>query len=42
MWQWLAVPPVERKPARRSADTVGPSDWPDDFDDYPTRRSWLE
>ncbi|MGK8512789.1 hypothetical protein ACRS5S_33900 [Nocardia asiatica] len=26
----------------REPDTVGPSDWPDDFDDHPsTQRSWL-
>ncbi|MGY2011952.1 hypothetical protein ACW9HC_33695 [Nocardia gipuzkoensis] len=27
---------------RQAPETVGPSDWPDDFDDHPsTQRSWL-
>lgn len=29
-------------PRRRATETVGPSDWPDDFDDHPdSQRNWL-
>ncbi|WP_433726078.1 hypothetical protein ACQP0C_32140 [Nocardia sp. CA-129566] len=43
-WQWDPQPPppaVEPRPRRRDNNTVGPSDWPDDFDEYPASRSWL-
>ncbi|WP_280243036.1 hypothetical protein [Nocardia abscessus] len=37
--QTMQSPSRPRKP---QPDTVGPSDWPDDFDDYPgAQRSWL-
>lgn len=30
------------RPRRQEPETVGPSDWPDDFDDHPdSQRSWL-
>lgn len=44
IWNWSAAPrPPEVPPLRPRPDpgTVGPSDWPDDFDDYPDGRSWL-
>ncbi|MBF6351505.1 hypothetical protein IU448_21185 [Nocardia flavorosea] len=36
-------PPAQRLDRRRRAEpeTVGPSDWPDEFDEYPTQRNWL-
>ncbi|WP_280434078.1 hypothetical protein [Nocardia carnea] len=44
IWNWNAEPPAPEPPPqrpRRESGTVGPSDWPDDFDDYPEQRSWL-
>ncbi len=46
-WQWDPEPeqPPTPAPVRRTQpkddNVVGPTDWPDDFDDYPTQRSWL-
>ncbi len=52
-WKWNPEPPpppappppaTPPPPLRRTSprdDVVGPSDWPDDFDDYPTGKSWL-
>jgi hypothetical protein len=33
------VPPPT---SRRDDNVVGPSDWPDDFDEYPGQRTWLQ
>lgn len=48
IWPWdprdnPPPPPPPPPPAPRPADpgVVGPSDWPDDFDDYPGEKSWL-
>lgn len=44
IWKWSPKPPEppsEPRRARPDPKAVGPSDWPDDFDDYPTQRSWL-
>ncbi|MGW0177803.1 hypothetical protein [Nocardia sp. NPDC003345] len=37
------IPPPQAPSVRprREPDVVGPSDWPDEFDDYPTQRNWL-
>ncbi|NKY86373.1 hypothetical protein [Nocardia veterana] len=48
-WDWtppatpVAVPAgvSARRPQPKDDNVVGPSDWPDDFDEYPTQRSWL-
>ncbi|MFD4403326.1 hypothetical protein ACFWPH_11225 [Nocardia sp. NPDC058499] len=44
-WAWGAPPvpetPVPRPVLKRTENVVGPSDWPDDFDEYPTQRTWL-
>lgn len=43
IWHWTPEPPPPPPtPRKRNADTVGPSDWPDDFDSYPTPKSWLQ
>ncbi|MFI5720982.1 hypothetical protein [Nocardia sp. NPDC051750] len=34
------LPPVQRPRAGRE-QVVGPSDWPDDLDEYPEGKSWL-
>lgn len=34
--------PMPRPIARRDDNVVGPSDWPDDFDEYPAQRTWLQ
>ncbi|MDO3650491.1 hypothetical protein [Nocardia mangyaensis] len=43
-WKWTPEPPEEPTPLTRrprSGETVvGPSDWPDDFDEYPGERRW--
>ncbi len=52
IWPWglpenlpppVVPPSIPPPPTSRPAETgvVGPSDWPDDFDDYPDDRSWL-
>lgn len=43
VWKWSAVPPEPERSLRPRSDpgTVEPSDWPDDFDEYPGQRSWL-
>lgn len=48
VWTWSTVEPVSDpappKPSSRrkqDAGVVGPADWPDDFDEYPTQRTWL-
>ncbi|WP_459545144.1 hypothetical protein [Nocardia sp. X0981] len=44
VWQWNVAPPAPENPPHRPRSdpgTVGPSDWPDDFDEYPEGRSWL-
>ncbi|WP_245839156.1 hypothetical protein [Nocardia donostiensis] len=50
IWPWKPEPPPPPPAAstspgqqrQRNADrVVGPSDWPDDFDDYPGSKSWL-
>lgn len=33
-------PPMQRPRADRD-EVVGPSDWPDDLDEYPEGKSWL-
>ncbi|MCQ4117754.1 hypothetical protein [Rhodococcus tibetensis] len=38
-WLWSSPPPP---PSPRGAATVGPTDWPDDYDGYPAPKSWLE
>ena len=44
-WAWGAPrvpePPVPRPVSKHEENVVGPSDWPDDFDEYPTQRTWL-
>ncbi|MBF6127824.1 hypothetical protein [Nocardia brasiliensis] len=52
IWRWSPEPPAEPTPPsattwtptrrpRPDDNVVGPSDWPDDFDDYPDeRRPW--
>ncbi|MGW4845483.1 hypothetical protein [Nocardia brasiliensis] len=52
IWRWSPEPPAEPAPPsattwtptrrpRPDDNVVGPSDWPDDFDDYPDeRRPW--
>ncbi|MEA3530946.1 hypothetical protein [Nocardia implantans] len=46
-WKWdpePPPPPTTPPPLRRTSardNVVGPSDWPDDFDDYPSGKSWL-
>lgn len=40
--QWRPVPAATPAPGRRDPGVVGPSDWPDDLDDYPDgTKSWL-
>lgn len=39
-WRWDSPPPPPQ-PTRQVPGSVGPSDWPDDHDDYPTPKSWL-
>ncbi|NLE80728.1 MAG: hypothetical protein GX610_14325 [Rhodococcus sp.] len=40
MWRWESPAPAPE--ARRTpSGSVGPTDWPDDHDEYPTPRSWL-
>ncbi|QBS42443.1 hypothetical protein [Nocardia sp. CS682] len=46
IWEWTPEPPPPPQPpppprTRRGDNTVGPSDWPDDFDEYPGHKSWL-
>jgi hypothetical protein len=51
VWKWdpeppppppRSSPPPPPSPGPRSRDAVvGPTDWPDDFDEFPTQRSWL-
>ncbi|MEU7141375.1 hypothetical protein ABZ942_18110 [Nocardia sp. NPDC046473] len=45
IWKWTPETPVTQPDshisARADPSVVGPSDWPDDFDDYPGRKSWL-
>ena len=47
IWQWTPQPPSPPpsqpvlRPTATKDNVVGPSDWPDDFDDYPTQKSWL-
>ncbi|WP_245550806.1 hypothetical protein [Nocardia paucivorans] len=44
-WTWDIPEPVAEPtppPQRKKAPgVVGPTDWPDDFDEYPTQRTWL-
>lgn len=41
-WRPAPVPPQNPAPRHRDPGMVGPSDWPDDFDDYPdNNKSWL-
>ncbi|MBB5917434.1 hypothetical protein BJY24_006346 [Nocardia transvalensis] len=41
VWRWDSAPPPPPAPRPRAGDdVVGPSDWPDDFDDYPTDKPW--
>jgi len=47
VWRWdpepppPPSPPVPPTPRPRPGETVvGPSDWPDDFDEYPTDTPW--
>ncbi|MGY1896624.1 hypothetical protein ACW9HR_05505 [Nocardia gipuzkoensis] len=47
IWNWNPQPPPtppasppSNRP-RRAGNVVGPSDWPDDFDEYPGQKSWL-
>ncbi|MGW1739270.1 hypothetical protein ACWCPQ_10715 [Nocardia sp. NPDC001965] len=47
VWKWGAPAFAPQTPApspavRRDDNVVGPSDWPDDFDDYPEQRTWLQ
>ena len=47
IWQWgtraPTPPPAPVDPPPRPGEKVGgPSDWPDDFEEYPQPRSWLE
>lgn len=48
-WKWNAVPPAPvappslppvQRPRAGREEVVGPSDWPDDFDEYPEGRTW--
>ncbi|WP_280217590.1 hypothetical protein [Nocardia neocaledoniensis] len=50
IWRWSSESPSDTEPpmaptttpAHRPGEKVaGPSDWPDDFDEYPQQRSWL-
>lgn len=47
LWRWNPEPPpVENPPPPRPSpipggEVVGPSDWPDDLDEYPGTKSWL-
>ncbi|MFR9752276.1 hypothetical protein ACL02S_14740 [Nocardia sp. 004] len=50
LWEWHSQPPppppspppAPSSPRTKRADNVvGPSDWPDDFDEYPGPKSWL-
>ncbi|MCM6772977.1 hypothetical protein NDR87_05030 [Nocardia sp. CDC159] len=43
LWNWdprPQAPPVRSPKPRGDDGVVGPSDWPDDFDDYPAQRRW--
>ncbi|MEV6223260.1 hypothetical protein AB0M13_16555 [Nocardia fluminea] len=52
IWKWTPEPPQAPPPAtwppaqpstgrfRSGGNVVGPSDWPDDFEDYPDDRPW--
>ncbi|NKY29502.1 Histone-lysine N-methyltransferase [Nocardia gamkensis] len=35
------TPPPPPRPTSPRDNVVGPSDWPDDFDEYPRGKSWL-
>lgn len=45
IWPWdpQANPPAppSSPPPPRDPGVIGPSDWPDDFDEYPDQKSWL-
>lgn len=42
-WVWTTptAPPVQSEYQLQESGVVGPSDWPEDYEDYPTQRSWL-
>ncbi|WP_051026792.1 hypothetical protein [Nocardia higoensis] len=42
-WVWTTptAPPAQSEYRIQQSGVVGPSDWPDDYEDYPTQRSWL-
>jgi hypothetical protein len=47
IWTWDAPASAPETPmpppkSRRDDNVVGPSDWPDDFDEYPGQRTWLQ
>jgi len=44
VWRWsvpAASPATDTAVLSGGSGVVGPSDWPDDFDEYPTQQSWL-
>lgn len=41
VWPWTPRPEPPAPPPGQGAGVVGPSDWPDDFEDYPDGKSWL-
>lgn len=50
IWRWdpeppatdpLSWPPTDGPTTRPGEKVASPTDWPDDFDDYPQQKSWL-
>ncbi|MFC8047600.1 hypothetical protein [Nocardia sp. NPDC057353] len=41
VWPWTPQPEPPAPPPRPRSGVVGPSDWPDDFEEYPDGKSWL-
>ncbi|WP_233434303.1 hypothetical protein [Nocardia yamanashiensis] len=39
-WIWDALPPPDAPRIPKGEKSVGPSDWPDDFEYYPKGNSW--
>ncbi|MEV0945340.1 hypothetical protein [Rhodococcus sp. NPDC049939] len=37
-WPWAPAP---QPPEPKTVSSVGPTNWPDDYDEYPTPKSWL-
>lgn len=39
-WPWSSPEPIQVHRPQREPGVIGPNDWPDDFEDYPTDRPW--